>query len=240
MAHDLFGDLVSRPPSIRSRRTPVVVASVIIHTLALVATIVVSLVATDVLPSPRQALEFYDTPVGMADIPLPPPPPRAPAPAPQPDASPVNSGAAPLIAPEGIAPESGVEHAVSSSSDVGLIVGMGTTAPDGFGWREQPPPPPAPPEPVRLHSGIQAPVKAVHVAPIYPPIALAVHAQGVVILETTIDEKGLVVNVKVLRSIPLLDGAAVEAVRQWRFSPARLNGEAISVIMTVTVDFRLQ
>jgi periplasmic protein TonB len=42
----------------------------------------------------------------------------------------------------------------------------------------------------------------------------------------------------VLRSIPLLDAAAVEAVRQWRFTPTLLNGEAVPVVMTVTVAFR--
>jgi protein TonB len=60
-----------------------------------------------------------------------------------------------------------------------------------------------------------------------------------VILEAIIDEGGAVKSVNVLRSIPLLDAAALEAVRQWRFTPARLNGEAVPVVMTVTVRFTL-
>ena len=64
--------------------------------------------------------------------------------------------------------------------------------------------------------------------------------EGVVILEAVIDADGSVTSVKVLRSIPLLDDAAVKAVRGWRFTPARLNGQAVPVVMTVTVNFTLQ
>jgi TonB family protein len=63
--------------------------------------------------------------------------------------------------------------------------------------------------------------------------------QGQVILEATIDPKGDVRDLKVLRSIPLLDQAAIDAVRQWQFSPTLLNGVAVPVIMTVTVSFTL-
>jgi protein TonB len=63
--------------------------------------------------------------------------------------------------------------------------------------------------------------------------------QGVVILEAVIGEDGTVQNVRVLRSKPLLDDAAVEAVRQWRFTPTLLNGQPVPVVMTVTVAFTL-
>lgn len=46
-------------------------------------------------------------------------------------------------------------------------------------------------------------------------------------------------DVKVLRSIPLLDEAAIDAVKQWIYSPTLLNGVPVPVIMTVTVNFRL-
>jgi protein TonB len=55
-----------------------------------------------------------------------------------------------------------------------------------------------------------------------------------------LDANGRVDSVRVLRSIPLLDQAAVDAVRQWRFTPALLNNEAVPVVMTVTVNFALQ
>jgi protein TonB len=94
--------------------------------------------------------------------------------------------------------------------------------------------------PVRPGGNIQPPRKTVHVAPVYPAIARANKVQGLVILEAVIGENGRVRNVRVLRSIPLLDAAAVEAVRQWVFSPTLLNGEPVPVVMTVTVAFELK
>jgi protein TonB len=64
--------------------------------------------------------------------------------------------------------------------------------------------------------------------------------QGVVIVEATIGSDGSVQNARVLRSIPLLDAAALDAVKQWQFTPTLLNGVPVPVIMTVTVQFTLQ
>jgi len=63
--------------------------------------------------------------------------------------------------------------------------------------------------------------------------------QGVVILECTISPQGKVSDVKVLRGIPLLDQAAIDAVKQWVYTPTLLNGVPVPVIMTVTVNFKL-
>jgi periplasmic protein TonB len=62
----------------------------------------------------------------------------------------------------------------------------------------------------------------------------------VVIIEATIDPSGHVSDTRVLKSIPLLDQAAVDAVRQWEFTPTNLNGVPVPVVMTVTVNFSLQ
>jgi len=67
-----------------------------------------------------------------------------------------------------------------------------------------------------------------------------VRVEGTVILEAIIDATGVVQNVTVLRSVPMLDRAAIEAVQQWRYTPTRLNGQAVPVIMTVTVTFSLR
>lgn len=73
----------------------------------------------------------------------------------------------------------------------------------------------------------------------YPPEALAAGVQGVVIVEVVINESGNVADAKVVRSIPLLDEAALQAVRQWQYAPTVVNGQASPVKMTVTVNFTL-
>ncbi len=102
-----------------------------------------------------------------------------------------------------------------------------------------PPPPPLPTAPVRVGGGIQAPTKIKHVSPIYPPDAQMALISGVVIIEATLGTDGRVVDAKILRSIPLLDQAALDAVRQWEFTATYLNGVPVPVIMTVTVNFTL-
>ena len=110
-----------------------------------------------------------------------------------------------------------------------------------------PPPPPLPPTtmidgqaPVRVGGNIHTPTKIHDVRPIYPQEALDARVSGMVIVEATIDPEGNVRSAKVLRSIPLLDDAALDAVKQWRFTPTLLNGVPVPVIMTVTVNFTLQ
>ena len=103
-----------------------------------------------------------------------------------------------------------------------------------------PPPPPPPPAPVRVGGNIKPPSKTRDVKPVYPAIAQSARVQGVVIIEATIGPNGAVQEAKVLRSIPLLDAAALDAVKQWQFTPTLLNGVPVPVIMTVTVQFTLQ
>ncbi|MDD8027858.1 MAG: energy transducer TonB, partial [Acidobacteriota bacterium] len=78
------------------------------------------------------------------------------------------------------------------------------------------------------------------VAPAYPAAAREAMVEGVIILEAMIDTRGRVVNVKVLRSIPLLDQAAVDAVRQWIYEPFIFKGKPHPAIFTVTVRFTLK
>jgi TonB family protein len=105
-----------------------------------------------------------------------------------------------------------------------------------------PPPPPPPPAPARIRVGgnIRQPAKITDVRPVYPPEVKAAGVQGVVIVESVIGVEGSVIETKVLRSIPLLDQAAIDAVRQWRFTPTLLNGAPAEVVMVVTVNFTLE
>jgi len=94
-------------------------------------------------------------------------------------------------------------------------------------------------EPLRIGGDIGAPTKIRDVRPAYPEEAKAAGVQGIVILEVIIDPMGDVADAHVIKSVPMLDEPALEAVRQWRFTPTLLNGEPVPVVMTVTVNFRL-
>jgi TonB family protein len=115
------------------------------------------------------------------------------------------------------------------------------------GGRQQPPPgtgaqgPPqgAPAAPIRVGGNVPAPIKIRNVAPIYPPEAQRAGVQGVVIIEATIGEDGKVRDAVVRQSIPQLDQAALDAVKQWEFTPTVVDGKPVPVIMTVTVQFSM-
>jgi periplasmic protein TonB len=141
--------------------------------------------------------------------------------------------------PEAPPPTVGVSEGVPGGVEGGVPGGVigGVVG----GLPEAPPPPPPPPSaPVRVGGNIRPPTKTKDVRPVYPPIAQSARVQGVVIIEATIGADGKVKDAKVLRSIPLLDQAAVDAVKQWVFTPTLLNGVPVPVIMTVTVNFTLQ
>jgi protein TonB len=161
-----------------------------------------------------------------------------------------NPNAAPIDVPEGIAPEK--ERPASegvAATGIGNEVGVIGGVPGGIFTGTQPiaaPPPPPPPAakvddtPRRVGSLIKAPERIAAAPPVYPPLALTARVEGDVILEAVIGSDGRVRDVRVLRSVQLLDEAAVEAVKRWRYTPTRLNGIPVPVIMTVTVSFRLR
>jgi len=145
------------------------------------------------------------------------------------DEMPVDTGVA-----EGV--PGGVEGGVPGGVVGGVVGGLISELP-------QPPPPPAPPPvaraPVRIGGELKAPALVERVEPEYPPLAVRAQVQGVIILEAVVDQHGRVEEVRVLRSIPLLDKAAITAVRQWRYSPLLLNGTPERFVLTVTISFSL-
>jgi protein TonB len=93
--------------------------------------------------------------------------------------------------------------------------------------------------PVRVGGDIKEPKKIKDVKPVYPEEAQRAGVQGIVIIETVIGTDGTVQEARVLRPVPMLDKAALDAVMQWRYTPTLLNGEPVEVILTVTVTFTL-
>jgi periplasmic protein TonB len=234
MPRDLFGDVSDPSVRVGSRKWYTVPLSLAAHTVVLLLVIVIPLVATGALPDPHSIIEWVPAVTG----PLPVPPPVRPVPPANRKVS--DPSVAPIEPPHTIAPdlqdrfEDGVEGAPELPGG-GTIDGSGVVAPP-------PPPPPAktPTEPVRPGGNIRAPERIQYVAPVYPPIAQTVRKQGVVIIEAVIGVDGRVQNARILRSEPLLDEAALVAVRQWTYTPTLLNGVPVPVIMTVTVSFQLQ
>jgi protein TonB len=209
--------------------------SIVFHLCVIAGVIVSPLFATDELPEPPRATEYV-----LVSARLPPPPP-----APQPASPLPNRNAAPVDAPDIVAPEPPAPL-ITSPGPTDFDVPGGDPLAGPFvpgvvpGGDPLPPPPPvAPKQPFRV-SALQAPRKIRDMAPRYPTIAQASRIEGVVILEAVIAEDGSVQDVRVLRSKPLLDDAAVEAVRQWRFTPTLLGGQPVPVVMTVTVSFSLK
>jgi protein TonB len=110
-----------------------------------------------------------------------------------------------------------------------------------------PPPsqqPPTPPtlktELFRQGGDVQAANLIYQVKPVYPPIAIQTRVQGAVVLEAIISKEGMIESLRVISGHPLLNQAALDAVKQWRYRPTLLNGSPVPVITNVTVIFSLR
>jgi protein TonB len=240
-------------PGRRQRALLPAVISGVAHTAVLVIVAISALSAAEVLPPPPDMMAFVVSPA-----PPPPPPPEAriaePPPPKKPARTPVRrptvpkpipapAPAAPVEAPTGIAPETGLEQAspsIEPGFENGVPGGVAGGIPGGTGVSAvDAPTPPPPPRPVRVGGDISTPRLVERVNPEYPEIAMQAQIEGVVILEAVVDGRGRVESVKVLRGQPLLNDAAVAAVRDWRYQPLRLNGQPTPFVLTVTVSFSL-
>ena len=235
---DLFGDVVDPSVKVGDRSFRSLPVSVLLHAAAVGAVVLVALTSADVLPAPPAVMAFV-APMATPDPP-PPPPPRA-AVAARVEVPVSNPAAAPVAAPAEIRPETGLEPpaaGVAGGVEGGIpggIAGAGIVA-----LPEAPPPAPPPPaEPIRIGGNIRPPTKIRDVPPVYPQIAVQARVQGVVIVEAEISPEGKVTAARILRSIQLLDQAALDAVRQWEYTPTLLNGVPRPVLMVVTVNFFL-
>jgi TonB family protein len=91
--------------------------------------------------------------------------------------------------------------------------------------------------PIRVGGQIKPPVKVKDVRPVYPAVARSARVAGAVTIEATVGPDGKITDATVVRSTPLLDQAALDAVRQWEYTPTLLNGMPVPVVMTITVNF---
>ena len=239
--------------------TPTII-SVVAHALIVLAIVVLPVLrATQVLPPVvPTVMAFVAAPATAPPPPPPPPPPPAPAAAAHPSPQPIPSAgklAAPIDAPLEVRPESAIDAREGTAGVVGGVEGgvpggvvggivggiVSAVAPPP---PPPPPPPPTPPpahaEPVRIGGIITAPALLHRVEPVYPNIAVTAKLGGVVILEATVGTDGCVESVRVLRSRGFLEAAAIEALKQWRYSPLILDGVPVSFVLTVTFSFSVQ
>lgn len=241
MPANLF-DPAQRPAPVGGARRLTVTTSFVIHAAVLLLIVVLPLIGGVSMPSAMQRIDAFIAP---ALVEIPPPPAAAPPPS---SAQPVNApnpNAAPRSAPDTIAPEvttTPVPPGIPTAPG-GIPYVPGTGVPGGVPGLATPPAPrpePKPAGPVRVGGVITPPKRVAYVPPVYPKIAEAARIEGTVTLEAIIDESGMVTNLRVIGSIPLLDHAAKEAVSRWRYSPTTLNGQKVPVIMTVRVTFTLK
>ena len=247
-------DLTSGGPRhpFHDRTAAPVVVSVLGHAVILTLVLIVPvLLATDTMPSVPTMMAFVVTAPPSPPPPPPPPPSRraekaVPA---RPQPTPTGAFAAPVEAPSEVRPEpldatasgegeGGVEGGIEGGV-AGGIVGSLVAAP------LPPPPPPAPAPvkaagPVRIGGAIEAPTLLKRVEPIYPNVGLMAKIGGLVILEAVVGTDGRVKSVIVLRSVKFLDVPAMDAVKQWQYSPLMLNGIASEFVLTVILNFRTQ
>jgi protein TonB len=92
---------------------------------------------------------------------------------------------------------------------------------------------------VNISAGVAVGMLIQKTQPIYPPIAKAARVQGTVILQATISKAGTIENLRVVSGPAMLQQAALDAVKTWRYRPYLLNNDPVEVETTVNVIFSL-
>ncbi len=132
----------------------------------------------------------------------------------------------------GVGVMGGVAGGVPGGSMGGVIGGIVSSAPVAV-------PKVATPQKVRVSQGVSEGLLLHKVTPNYPALAKQARIQGSVVLQATIGKDGSIQNLRVLSGHPMLTQSALDAVKQWKYKPYLLNGEAVEVETTVQVNFTL-
>jgi protein TonB len=237
----------------RRRRLPTLLVSTGVHAVVLLAALVLSIMWPPETPPLRgEAIR-----VSLEGPPPPPPPPlpkgsdlverpaqRRPAPSPSPAT--VASHVLPVVeetpllateaSPEQAGSETGSELGVPEGMEGGVPGGVIGGVPGGVlggvlgGTGTVPIPVTDYDQPARIVRKTK---------PTYPREAFVAKIQGIVLVEFIIDTSGQVVQARVAQSIPALDAAALDAVRQWLFTPAQQRGRPVATLAIAPVEFRI-
>ena len=244
----MFEEMVVSSPNPKKTNKPwTVFLSMLLQIVFLGILILIPLIYTEALPKTMMAT--------MLTAPPPPPPPPPPPAAVQvvhvrPQVHLMDAGK--LVAPKVIPKEVKIikEEAEPDMGSVGMAGGvpggvaggsMGGVMGGIIGGVGTAPPPPKPKQtgPVRVGGNVQAARLVNRVQPVYPPLARQTRISGTVRLHAIISKDGTIRELEVLSGHPLLQQAALDAVRQWRYQPTLLNGEPVEVDTTIDVIFSL-
>jgi protein TonB len=149
---------------------------------------------------------------------------------------------APVEVPSELVPDEGldlgIEGAVAGGVKGGVPGGVVGAIVGGLPDALTAPPPRI--EPLRIDGGlVREPRKLKYVPPVYPAVAVRGRLEASVVVEASVDVRGRVEEAVILEGNPVFNEAALEAVRQWVYTPTLLDGVPVPVILTVTVHFRL-
>ncbi len=245
----MFDDLVESSPVKKTTNKPwTVVVSTVIQVGLLGILVLIPLIYTEALPKTMLTTLLVAPPP-------PPPPPPPPAAVPVKIVKPVTRliQAGKLMAPRAIPKQINVfkeQELPPEVSSVGVQGGVPGGVPGGQAGgvlggiigglgSNLPPPPKETPKRIRVGGQVQTAKLVNKVQPVYPPLAKQARISGTVRLQAIIAKDGSVVELQVLSGHPLLQQAALEAVRQWRYHPTLLNSEPVEVITTIDVIFTL-
>ncbi|OLB36333.1 MAG: energy transducer TonB [Acidobacteria bacterium 13_2_20CM_57_17] len=243
----MFEEMVISSPNPKKTNKPwTVVVSMLFQVAFLGILILIPLIYTEALPKTMMAT--------MLTAPPPPPPPPPPPAVAQivhvkPQAHLMDAGK--LMQPKVIPKEVKI---IKEDAEPDVATGMTGGVPGGvaggsmggvlggvIGGMGAAPPPPRPHQtgPLRVGGNVQAARIVNRVQPVYPPLARQTRISGTVRLHAIIGKDGAITSLEVMSGHPLLQQAALDAVRQWRYQPTLLNGEPVDVDTTIDVIFSL-
>jgi periplasmic protein TonB len=244
----MFEEMVISSPNPKKTNKPwTVFVSMLFQIAFLAILILIPLIYTEALPKTMMAT--------MLTAPPPPPPPPPPPVAAtivhvKPQVHLMDAGK--LMAPKVIPKEVKIikEDAEPDMGNVGMTGGvpggvaggsMGGVLGGVIGGMGTAPPPPKPKQtgPLRVGGNVQAARIVNRVQPVYPPLARQTRISGTVRLHAIISKDGTIQQLEVMSGHPLLQQAALDAVRQWRYQPTLLNGDPVEVDTTIDVIFSL-
>ena len=253
----MFDELIESSHSPEKGRSRTFFLSLIVHSVLLAVVLLIPLVYYQGLPQ-YELLTVLAAPPRPLPPPGPPSPPTPPPPAggevqivrldpdkfmePKeiPEEIPPPTEEIPIIHIDSWGPAGGIPGGDPNGTEEGVQGGVVGSLFRGPFRGPPPPPPPEPREPTRVSDGVQGSRLIHKIDPVCPELAKRARVSGLVLLQVTVDERGLVAGIKLILGHPLLNQSAIDAVRQWRYSPTLLSGEPVPVIATVTVNFVLR